>query len=121
MAFVSLMKQMGYLGKIRQRGIHVWTVLWCEFQARGGGKVVISANVDNTYGLLWWEKVEGEVAGSDWLADVGEGAQIAWYNSTARSPEQAGLIQACMVGPAARARISAQVRSGLGRNAPGDQ
>lgn len=115
MAFLSLMLAMGHDGKIVQEGIHVWTELWCEMTTVAGDTVVMTARVDNTFATLRWLQLPEGTALQQWRAQTGRGAQVDWYNRTARSPVQVNGLRELEVGEGAAARIRARVSDGLTR------
>jgi hypothetical protein len=115
MAFVAVMAEFGYRGKVRQSGIHTWSSLWCPCERSDGTRVALTAHVDNTFDTVRWEAVPAGTSLSGWLGDVGRGTEIAWYNRVARSPEQSAGLRACRVSDAARDRIRRQVGAALRR------
>lgn len=119
MSFIALMTSIGYRGKIQQQGIHMYSVLWCEFDARNGEKKVLAANVDNTFDSISWHAVSNNATLDGWLRDIGSGTEIGWYNRVARSEEQREKLRAMPVSDATRQRILEQVREAL--NDPGRQ
>ena len=119
MAFVSLMGCLGHEGKVRQSGIHSWSELWCEFTASDGRHVGVIARVDNTFDSLEWFPAPGGLSMDEWLADTGEGAEVGWYNSTARSEKQRRALEAIEVSDVAAARIRNLVSKSLEVAAPG--
>lgn len=113
MAFLSLMLTLGYDGKVVQEGIHVWTELWCEMTTVDGDTVVMTAHVDNTFATLRWRQQPEGTTLQRWRAQTGRGAQVDWYNRTARSPVQLDGLRGLEVGEGAAARIRARVSDGL--------
>jgi len=113
MAFVSMMGCLGYEGKVCQSGIHSWSELWCEFAANHGRSVRVIARVDNTFDSLEWFPVPLGISLDEWLADVGQGADVDWYNSTARSERQRRALDEIEVSEIAAARIRALVSEAL--------
>ena len=49
MAYVVLMRALGYPGKVKQSGIHTRSALWCSFRHVEGHTVILEAHVDNTF------------------------------------------------------------------------
>lgn len=119
MAFVSLMGCLGHQGKVCQSGIHSWSELWCEFAASEGEHVGVIARVDNTFDSLEWFPAPRDLSVEEWLADTGEGAEVGWYNSTARSEKQRRALEAVEVSDVAAARIRNLVSEALEVVAPG--
>lgn len=113
MAFLSLMLAMGRDGKIVQEGIHVWTDLWFEMTSVARGTVIMTARVDNTFGEMRWHQLPEGTTLQQWRTQTGRGAQVDWYNRTARSPVQLDGLRRLEVGEGAAARIRARVSNGL--------
>ena len=114
MAFVALMRQLGYPGRIRSAGIHAWSELCCELIAEDGQPVRMVAHVDNTFDLVeWLEWPEGATL-DEWLDDLEQDSETRWYNATARSADQHAALKALSVSAEVEKRIEDQVKSGLG-------
>ena len=119
MAFVSLMGCLGHRGKVCQSGIHSWSELWCEFAGNDGRLVRVIARVDNTFDSLEWRPAPNGISMHEWLADTGSGADVGWYNTTARSEEQRRALEEMEVSDVAAARIRNLVSEVLEVAAPG--
>jgi len=113
MAFVALMVSRGHEGRIVQQGIHVWSELLCSFAGEGGGTVHVVANVDNTYDTLDWSSLPAPVSTEEWLADVGTGTEVDWYNAVARSESEREALRDTPVPEAAVSRIRGLMREAL--------
>jgi len=115
MAFLALMLALGHDGKIVQEGIHVWTELWCELVTASGGRAVITVRVDNTFDRVRWTALLGGTERAQWLTQVGQGGQVAWYNRIARAPAQQNGLRLLEVGEAAATRMRTRVSEELAR------
>ena len=113
MSFVALMGSLGYLGKVKQSGIHTYSEVWCDLEQQGGGTIALSARVDNTFDSVQWRSIPAETTQDRWLEDIGAGTQIDWYNERARSWSQLEALRRIPVVPETRERILGQVRSSL--------
>ncbi len=113
MAFVVLMRALGYEGKVWQSHIHTCSKLWCPMRHREGRTIILEAKVDNTFDQIHWDEVHPDAQFAAWREEIGRGSEIAWYNRVARSSEQLRLVRSCEVPAAAAARIRSLVRAGL--------
>jgi hypothetical protein len=113
MSFVALMGSLGYIGKVKQSGIHTYSEVWCDLEQQGGGTIALSARVDNTFDSVQWRSIPAETTQDRWLEDIGAGTQIDWYNERARSWSQLEALRRIPVVPETRERILGQVRSSL--------
>ncbi|MEM7657839.1 MAG: hypothetical protein AAF399_17065 [Bacteroidota bacterium] len=77
MAFVQLMSNYGYLGKVVTSGNHSWTSLLVSMKEQDGQEVQMEVRVDNTFDQLYWNRAPEGLSTEEWLNDHGEEGQIA--------------------------------------------
>ena len=113
MSFTALMVSCGYEAKIWQSGIHTYSVGWGEFKKSDGASKVLAANVDNTFKSITWQLVPETMRLTQWLKDIGIGAQVDWYNQNARSQWQIEALRNMPVGDSAKARLRRLVHTAI--------
>jgi hypothetical protein len=106
MAFVAIIGEMGFKGKILQDGIHTWSEIRFECRIRDGSFRPVVAVVDNTFDTIRWEALRTDASMEEWLRDVGSGTHIAWYNRKARSRGQIEKLNEMRVPDRAAERIT---------------
>ena len=111
MAFSLLMSLSGFECKVKQEGIHVWSELWTEFAGADGKKVNLLVKVDNTFDTVEWERIPSGLSRAKWLADVGSGAQVRWYNEVVRSEQERTKVSSLTVSPTAAKRIRKKIKN----------
>jgi hypothetical protein len=115
MAYVTIMDSFGKDAKIRQSGIHTWSVVRCAFKHLNGSEVLLEAHVDNTFDTLRWETAAAEISLAEWYLDTGAGTQIGWYNRMAHSPSQLAALNDEEVPHVAGERIRSLIREAIAR------
>jgi hypothetical protein len=78
LSFTALMTSWGYNGKVRQSGVYMHSMVWCEFVGQDEMPEVLAANVDNTFDSSTWESEKETTELGQWRQDIGTGARIAW-------------------------------------------
>lgn len=105
MAFTIIMSFYGYEGKIKQSGIHTWSEFWIELTGVDGVKISLTTIVDNTFDIIKWNLLEPNIEKTDWMADIGQGEMIEWYNSIAHSEDERRRVQQIQISEATAFRI----------------
>jgi hypothetical protein len=112
MAFSNLMTSLRYKMKIKQQGIHVWSEVFLEIETVGDKKNICLL-IDNTFNGLEFKEVN--IPESKWRNDVGEGAQVRWYNRTAFSDKELNLVKSIVVSEKAKARMEKNIMDWIGK------
>lgn len=107
MAFGALMAARGIRFKIKQEGIHVWTEILLDLRGPVGKLRPSVVALDHTFDTVEGWRLNGSAAA--WAADYGDGAQVAWYNKTARSPEEVRKVKGLVVERGASIRIHKEI------------
>jgi hypothetical protein len=105
MAFVLLLSLYDFHGKIKQTGVHVWSEFWLPFASEKGPSRVIVARIDNTFDEISWHPIGPNQLEKDWSHDLGDGAQVQWYNRIASSEAQRRKVRRTPVEKTAAGRI----------------
>jgi len=113
MAFSNLLSLYGYKVKIKQEGIHVWSEVLVDIQEEKEIKKII-LTVDNTFNVIDFRMLKASE--TEWLQDLGTGAQVLWYNRKALSPDERQKVKSISVSTEAVARISGLVNEWLNRS-----
>ena len=112
MAFNTLLSLLGYDCKIKQQGIHVWTEMLLKPTASDTSRTLRVLSFDNTFNKVGFRKLRE--AYQAWKGDVGNGAQVKWYNSVAHSTMQLNAVKSIEVKDPARQRIEQEILLWLG-------
>lgn len=97
----------GYRVKIKQEGIHVWSEVLLDLAGPDGRARPSVIALDHTFDTVEGRPLRGTPEA--WASDFGSGAQVAWYNRMARSPEEIRKVEAITVSRGASLRIYTQV------------
>lgn len=104
MAFIALVKLLGYEGKIVAEGNHSWSELIISLKLNTGDFQVFKVTVDNTFNTLDWETIALQDL-PNWKVNFGSSAPAAWYNRKANSINELNRIENHLVSSKAMLRI----------------
>lgn len=112
MAAGILYQALGLRAKIKQEGIHVWSEVLLDLRDRNGSSRRCRVILDHTFDFVDGRAYKGGL--QDWTADLGDGAQVAWYNKVAHSPEELRKVREIRVTPAASLRLYTEINAWMG-------
>ena len=115
MAFTLLMSFYGYQGKIYQSSIHTWSEFWVELVDIDQTYKRFSVSVDNTFDIMEWKPLRLNIEISDWIADIGQGEKIRWYNAVAHSEDEKKQVEEIQVTEKAALRIQNLIEKYIGK------
>jgi hypothetical protein len=95
MAAGVLLQAMKHRSKIKQQGPHVWTEVLLDLKTHDGRRKAVVLSLDHTFDQVDAWDLRGTAEA--WAQDFGDGAQVAWYNQVARSPEELRKVRAIRV------------------------
>ncbi len=113
MAYTAIMTAWGFQAKIRQSGIHTYSVVWNSFTRSDGTETVLEAYIDNTFDVVFWRKVSNTLRLAQWRNDIGAGTQIRWYNKKAQSHKQMESLGNTLVVDGSKTRIRRMIFEAL--------
>ncbi len=114
MAFVCLMKLLGYKGKIAAPGMHSWSEFIVPMILDNGTSEKYTYIVDNTFDEIRIEKTDCTVI--EWENNIGDGRLPKWYNKKASSEKELKRINNHVVPPKAAMRIESKIVKYLNQN-----
>jgi hypothetical protein len=104
MAFVALLKILGFEGKVVAQNNHSWSEFYVNFTNLESKMIHFKVIVDNTFDDLQWQQIkENEVY--VWKNEFGKSTLAKWYNLKATSSQEINLISNHQVPNAAKQRI----------------
>ncbi len=111
MAFVQLLSNYGYRGKVVASGNHSWSAFLIFMENDTGEKIPFEISIDNTFDGIIRKRLPGKPNAKNWQSDFGKGKLPAWYNKMANSGKQRKSIQNINVSKAVMTRINALVET----------
>ncbi|MFO7790431.1 MAG: hypothetical protein R6V32_07660 [Bacteroidales bacterium] len=109
MAFVSLMKLLGYHGKVLAPGNHSWSEFIVPMVLKNGDEEKYIFIVDNTFDVFRLLKMHDSVSVADWEKDFGDRNLSRWYNRKASSEKELERIKNHIVPQKAAMRIEHRI------------
>lgn len=106
MAFNSLLAIIGFKVKIKQSGIHTWSEIYTKFETQNKDSMVIIFKVDNTFDIIEYKPLKKGMTFEKWQADIGQGAEIKWYNKKSHSRSELEKVKSLIVTEKASKRIN---------------
>ncbi len=108
MAFIALLKLLGYEGKVIAEGNHSWSELSISFKLNTGHFQHFKVIVDNTFNRLNLE-IMSEEDSVNWKTNIGSSNLAGWYNQKANSKVELDNIKTHLVSAKAMARIESEI------------
>lgn len=104
MAFVALLKTLGFEGKVVAQNNHSWSEFYVNFTNIESKKIHFKVKVDNTFDDIQWQQIkENEVY--VWRNEFGKSTLAKWYNQRATSSQEINQISHHQIPNAAKQRI----------------